>query len=757
MDRINLGEMPPEGEPKPDAEQVRQVASWIAGQLRQAERMANAAGGQILLRRMNKAEYVNTIRDLLGMKFPPGEGPVDSLPADREAEGFDKVATALSLDSSLLERYFQAGRYVADRAIVDGPPEYPTAKMRLEPESDGPEDYASPDIRWRENGIVVMGPNFRTWTPPGYPGHGQKTTPVPGFYRVSIRAGAYQGDLKTTPKLSFQQKHKVNGQGFIADWEIDAPLDHPKVYSVVVPRDGTEGPWFLDFVQGQEFFGGPVDNRTLGSISKRAREENDVATTTRLLGRELAEGLAGYRRNPDIVDFDKQPRVFIDWIEFEGPLYDQWPPKSHQTLMFRGEGAPEDLDYAREIFERFLPQAYRRPIEPAEATPFVELVRQELGNGLAFRDALRAGVAAVLSSPKFIYLVETQATEPQTLNDYEIASRLSYFLWSSMPDKELIDLAAEGKLRDKQVLETQVDRMIADPKIERLTDSFATQWVHADEFLMFTPDPQVYKDYEEKLGESMVEQPREFFRVVLQHDRPAKDFLDSDWTTVDGRLAKFYGLEGIKGDAFTVVELPADSKRGGLLGMAGIAVYGSDGLRTKPVTRGKYVREVLFNDPPDPPPPNAGEIEPNIKGENLTVRDRLLQHQQIEACAACHRGIDPYGLALENFNVVGQWRTKQDGEDFGRVKDPPEIVVDGTLPSGETYQSYDEFKQFLVGQKDRFHRGLVEKLMTYALGRPVLAADRATIDRIVGRMEQEGGTLRGALKGLVTSDIFLSK
>jgi hypothetical protein len=325
-----------------------------------------------------------------------------------------------------------------------------------------------------------------------------------------------------------------------------------------------------------------------------------------------------------------------------------------------------------------------------------------------------------------------------------------------MPDDALFELADAGKLRDPAVLAGQVDRMLADPKSAALVQGFGAQWLRTDEFRNFKPDEYIYKEYNDKLGAAMVGQTLAFFEHVLRNDLPVSTFLDSDFTLANATLAKFYGIPGVTGDAFSVVKLPPDSPRGGLLGQAGVMLRGSDGNRTKPVTRGVYVREVLFNDPPDPPPPNVGEIEPNVEGKKLTVRDRLLQHQKIEACASCHRGIDPYGLALENFNVIGAWRDRQDGEDF-RGGDGPPIDATGKLPNGKSFADYKEFKLRLVEQKDRFRRALAEKMFTYAAGRAPEAADRGTIDRCTGAMTAGPDTLHTLIKTIVASEAFQTK
>jgi hypothetical protein len=345
---------------------------------------------------------------------------------------------------------------------------------------------------------------------------------------------------------------------------------------------------------------------------------------------------------------------------------------------------------------------------------------------------------------------------------------LSYFLWSSLPDDELTDLAARSALSDPAVISAQVDRMLADPRSEGFVQGFARQWIRIDEFDRFPPDEQIFPDYYATdmvgLGSDMEEQPLAFFREVLHDDVPVSCFLHSDWTMLNERLAKFCGIDGVIGDDFRRVDLSADADhahavRGGLLGMAGVHKWGSDGNRTKPVERGKYVLDVLFNDPPPPPPPNAGEVEPNLRGERLTVRERLARHREQTTCNNCHRRIDPYGLALENFNAIGQWRDRLDGEKplahWG--EDRPPIDAGGTLPNGHEFRTFTEFQAALAEQEDRFLRGLAEKMFVYALGRTIEPADRATIDRLVDDTKRDGAQLRRLVTEIVLTEQFRQK
>jgi hypothetical protein len=338
-----------------------------------------------------------------------------------------------------------------------------------------------------------------------------------------------------------------------------------------------------------------------------------------------------------------------------------------------------------------------------------------------------------------------------------------------MPDDELTRLAGEQKLHDPHMLAKQVDRLLADPKVEGFVDGFARQWLKIDEFGRFPPDEKIYPDWYATdmagIDVDVKQEPLAFFREVLRRDEPLASFLDSDWLMLNERLAKLYGIAGVQGADLRRVALNRDDaadisnrRRGGLLGMAGTHLWGADGNRTKPVERGKYILTVLFNDPPPPPPPNAGEVEPNLNGAKLTVRERLARHREQSSCNHCHRRIDPYGLALENFNVIGQWREQLDGEKplshWGN--DRPPIDVSGTLPNGREFADFATFKAEIVRQRGRFTQALCEKLLVYAIGRTLEPADRAEINRLMSK-HQDAPTIRGLLKKIVTSDVFCTK
>ena len=764
---INLGEMPPEEQTALPVELISQTSNWITAELRRAERLQHRSADHVVLRRMNRHEYTNTVSDLLSMKFPTGESPLDVLPPDGTAEGFDKVSSALMLDPSLMTHYYRVARRIADRAIVDGPPDFPTETMRLEFEDIAKSraiGYLITRLGMKPvpGGLQLIQGRTRSYGMLRYPGRrDNNVAPVNGFYRFTIRAGATRGEDGEVPRIRLTHSHPDDSMQTIMELDVTAPWDKPKKYTVTLPRDTLGGELAVELTNESDLYMGQRPGENFFRRINEVGRESNFAESLRLTGRKIAEGWGGDRSTPDPekLDLTRFKRVFLDYLEVEGPLYDQWPPKSHTTLLFRDEDGTNDLNYARDIFTRFLPRAWRRPVEPSQVDPILKVVQTELDNGESFHEAIRVGLAAALTSPRFLYLSEAAPREKDSrgqLDEYEIASRMSYFLWNSMPDDELFRAAKSGELSDAQNRAVQTDRMLADAKADRFVESFARQWLRTDTFLNFAPDRNLYRDYDKNLANSVVREPLEFFREILRNDLSVLNFVDSDFVVINDRLAQHYNIDGVIGEEFRRVPLPPKSPRGGLLAMAGVHQAGSDGIRTKPVSRAVYVREVLFNNPPDPPPPNVGEVEPNIKGERLTVRERLIQHQQIAACAACHRALDPYGLALENFNVVGAWRDRQDGENF-RGDRRPDIDPSGRLPNGHEFADFREFRELLLQQSDRFRRALAEKLFVYAFGRPVDPTDDAALSSYVDQMQARGDKLRSLIKSIITSKAFVSK
>ncbi|PHR90425.1 MAG: hypothetical protein COA78_35370 [Blastopirellula sp.] len=763
MDNLNLGEMPPEDEKQPQDEAVAQVTNWIAKELRHANNLAQGTGGRVLLRRLSRTEYANAVRDLLAIEFLPKEGPQELLPPDGTLNGFDKVSKALLLDPSLMESYFDVAAIVADKAVVMGNPPVPTRKNRMQYEHiTGGIAYIKTERSTivTDTGILSMSQGMRTDEILRHPWN-DSLIPIRGKYKMRLRVGA---DRKDREALYIRVTR--NGDGDIYFGKVPGTLEQPEVIEIErafdTPGSNEIG---IKFENGTSFTRVNYLFGDLQQASSEAITNGDVRLAGRLRAQMGAQGFPNQGRlAPDTRTTNHLPKVLFDWIEIEGPLYEQWPPKSTNLIFYRGLN--ESLfneKYAREIFARLLPRAYRRPVTPVELRAITGVVMNEINQGESFPSAIKSGIIAMLCSPNFLLLhepLDPALAKTRDLNDYELATRLSLFLWSSIPDKELTILAVNNQLNNQDTLLSQIKRMMADDKASALVDGFARQWLKAGEFDRFAVDRNLYRDYysteNSGLNDAINAEPIEFFRHIMLSDKTMLDFLDADWTMLNETLANYYGIKNVTGKKFVPVKLPPDSHRGGLVTMAAIHKWGSDGNRTKPVERGKYVLDVLFNDPPNPPPPNVSEVEPNVRGKNLTVRQRLDLHRSITACATCHRTIDPYGLALENFNAVGKWRTKQDGE---QGYWPKEAVIDATgkLPNGIEFTNILEYRAALRAQSDRFLRGLCEKMFTYATGRIIEPTDQGTISELVTQMKSEGNTLTSLIEGIVLSNAFRTK
>ena len=763
MDSLSLGEMPPEDEEKPDFKEQEKVMNWISAELKKARRHLQSTGGRVLMRRLNRNEYTKTVEDLFHLQFVDGEGPMSTLSPDGKIDGFTKMSKALLLDPSLMQNYYNLSKLVADRAVQTVPPEVKSEKRRMEAEEIAENRAIRYITRKRsvevtKDGLKVYAEGLRTF---GRLKHSFNKSMIPklGRYTIRFRAGADKGKRGEPLYMVL----RTGGLGDIKKFEIDAPVDNPKVYEItldIAPQGNSE--LNLNFINGSGF---QEVERVLSAVEKemkdliKAGKRNEAEKLrARMILEGRSDGLPS-RNKTETHFLDGLPYIFVDYIEIEGPHTGPWPTKSMQEFFPSGyEKSPKNLDEAKRILSSLLPRAFRRPVKAGEIDLYMGLFQKQISVGNDFAEALRVTITAILCSPDFLLLFEpNESGKKRTLNDYELASRLSYFLWSSLPDEPLTAKARSGNLAKS--LNGEVDRLLNDPKSDRFFDGFVSEWLKIHEFDNFEPDMRIYKEYHANhnsgIDEDMKQEPVSFLKEIVNSNLSMLDCVKSDWTMLNERLANYYGIKGVEGNEFRKVKLPADSHRGGIITMAGFHKWGSDGNRTKPVERGKYVLDVLFNDPPPPPPPNAGEIEPNIKGKNLTVRERLIQHQEIESCAVCHRKIDPYGLGLENFNVIGKWRDKQDGEKFRT--NGPAVIIEGKIPGGLTFKNFEEYRNVLASMKDRFAKGLTEKLMTYALGRTIEQSDLGEIEDIVNKVKMKNYSLRELIKEVVSSQAFRSK
>jgi hypothetical protein len=817
INQINSGAMPPEDQPRPDPKAAFLVVEWVGAKLKEAEKLARMSGGRILMRRLNRQEYASTVGDLFQLDPHFVEKLKRELPADGKAEGFDRISSALFFDQTQMASYLEWTAEITREAVQDAPPLAQTyaweanrhlgepVRQKVNENLDHMIETGPPTHFKTEKGMLVRsairyGRQSAEFIdlPPGPPPSLSNFVKQDGYYRIRIKGGSDAGERgePIRVRLVYAGDSPLE-QTF--EFMPNGTLDKPEVTELIVflragQPDMTKnlninwnGLWDarINHAVWEDF-----NLRILvanGQMSKAAADKNDELFKKYRadLDKALADAKAftGTRWiHNEKYNIETLPKLLIDTIEVEGPVVKEWPPASHVALGL-DEKTPADEAGLREVFSKLLPRAYRRPgpglgfqpdplpqkqttgrmpiprIEAEEIDRLVNIAAKAMRDEkLDFKAALRLGLQTMLVSPGFVFLQEPQASgesAARPLNDYELASRLSYFLWSSLPDDELFAIAAKGGLRDASTLRAQVTRMLADPKSRRFVENFAGQWLDVEQFGSVEPAME-YKDYDAKLKAAEREEPLAFFQQVLRENLPVTNFLDSQFLVVNERLARHYGIDGVTGDAFQKVTLRPEHHRGGVLGMAGLMTLLSDGTRTLPVRRGAWVLERLLNDPPPPPPPNAGEIQPNTTGVRLTVRERLAKHRSEPNCASCHAKLDSYGLALENYDAIGRWRERQNGEGISGPQ-APMIDPSGALKSGREFSDLAGYKAGLLAEKEKFVRAFSEKLLTYALGRAIGYIDNTTLEQITTIAARSDHRMQDLIHAVVSSEPFLTK
>ena len=721
MFRMNTGEMPPKKELQPKPQELGQAVEWISARIKEGESARMAKRGPVSVYRLSREEYARTIQDLLGVYFDvnlPG-----AFNEEPRWHGFERVGSVLSLSPSHVDRYFKAAEIVLERAFPENPPK--SVKERKDA-NEGREKWLTENkingrvrwLMWPANSRHLM--NIRE----------------PGRYRVRVQLSGLQSPKGRTPHLSIWHQQLRRS---IFDQDIIAAEDKPTI--VEIETDLSPGGYELVNEVPRTF--SDAGNHTLNVLNS---SENIFTHSkdSRFLNP------TGYK----LFDDDGKalfPTLLVDWIEWEGPLTSDADMKKRQGLVPKKDG---DMAEARECLQRFATQAWRRPATEAEITRYIKVVESEIAAGEKFRQAYRAAMIGILTSKNFYYLTEGSATEKrEKISDWELASRLSYFLWSSMPDDALASSAKAGKLHDPVELKAQLTRMLLDPKLNRFTESFPRQWLQLHRIGMFPPDPGLYPDYDRWLEQSMAQEPKEYFREVLSKNLSLGEFLDSNWSIVNPRLALHYKLPPPKESGFEKVTLKPEDHRGGILTQAGILLLTSDGTRHRPVHRGVWVSEAIFGRTPPSPPPNVEPLEPIPNNKpKATIRMQIEAHATHATCASCHAKIDPLGFAFDNFDAIGAWRTEEKSP-TGQGINPP-VNAKGKLSDGRSFSGPEEFKKLLVQDLDRFAEAFIEQLATYALRRVMTIDDAVQIKTIANASKKDGYKLRTVIENFVMSDLF---
>ena len=709
VEMVSTGQMPPSDKPRPEQADTDKFLAAINALFEDHDLHAPPDPGRVTVRRLNRVEYNRTVRDLMGIDFNAAE----DFPSDDIGHGFDNIGDVLTVSPVLMERYLAAAETIVNKAILIGNPPPPPK---------------------RHTAATFI-----------------KTTKQEAF-EIPFRSLESNGSLSTTHKLTVAGEYKFRFRGW------SRPVG-PQPVKVAFQIDGQE----TETVEVK------ATSQDKGTYEAKPVWLNPGE-------RRVAIEFLNEYTDAEIENLaEAQRTLFVEFFELEGPL-DMIPP-SHKMLL-ACDATKSKPEQTREVLSRFLARAYRRPVTQDEVERLVVLATLAQDEGLSWEATMQRAMLAALVSPKFLFRLELDdrpshlaATEPaapsslapQAIDEFQLASRLSYFLWSTMPDEELFALAGKGELTKN--LDAQVRRMLADPKSKSLVDQFAMQWLQLQRLKTVSPDTKLFPQFDDTLRAAMFKETELFIDAIIREDRSILDLIDADFTFVNRPLARHYGLEAAMSKPpgpdprrrrsdrnreldFERITL-TDKQRGGLLTQASILTVTSNPTRTSPVKRGRWILEQILGAPPPPPPPNVPELPEGDKAQLTgSLRQRMEQHRANPACANCHAKMDPLGFAFENFDAIGGFRQK-DGE-FP-------IETAGVLPGGKTFQGPAELKAILMEQRSKLSRNLTEKLMTYALGRGLEHYDRRAVLKIQTALEQNGYKFSTLAIEIAKSDPFRMK
>ena len=740
VERINAGEMPPEEEPRPKEKEISDFIAQLNQNLSEGKAARMAARPPVAHYRLSRKEYQNTVYDLLGVRYDPTKP--GELNEDTLWHGYERIGSQLSLSPSHINRYYQAAEIVLDRAFSKTEGEArkikkTAAELRYQGGEKQKEALKRFGIKRPLRYLHFPGRVQQALSSNWF---GKTGTEHSGLYKLRLQASGIRPPGGQPAHLSIGMRTSEENVDGLIELDITAPEDSPQVYEMEV---------FLEMPTQLHFAVVATDviDRRGGAAFRNALSSRDAYLFT-----HSSETFLLNPNAPQMFD-DKGNGIFstviLDWIEWEGPIVTP-QEKALRKGIFPKNNAT--LETVSDHLQSFAQRAWRRKVNPRELAGYLKSYQEDLDAGEKVQDAFRTALLRVLTSRNFIYLVEGDPQPRERLNEHELASRLSYFLWSSMPDDPLFALANQGKLNGTE-LNKQVDRMLSDVRIERFVEDFSRQWLQLHRVGMFPPDKKLYPTYDDWLETSMRNEPVEFFREMLTKNLPIESLLDSDWTMVNARLSDFYGLPEPTKAGFQKVSLKPEHNRGGLLTMGGVLGLTSDGTRHRPVHRGVWLSETIFNKTPPPPPANVDPIEPvPPEGEKITIRQRIEAHTKDPNCAACHKSIDPLGLAFDQYDAIGQWRTHEHIP-TGVGKNPP-IDASGTLIDGRKFNGSVEFKELLLDDRDRFARAFIEHLCTYALRRVLTVDDKKDVSLILSEAKKKNYQIKDIVRAVAVSDLL---
>jgi len=725
VSKIKTGEMPPPAMKKPPAADTLALTKFLEAEFARQDRTAKPDPGRVTARRLNRTEYNNTVRDLLGVDIRPA----DNFPNDEAAFGFDNIGDALTLSPVLLEKYL----YAAERAVrtaVFGPERLKPAAIHYSAPVRLNDLVTNPTLpkdmfHYDDSGLSTR-----------HSFHVLHRFAVEGEYSFRIVLNGHRPNQSESATPAFWIDGKM-----IKEWEVDATDLEGQI--VEVRAKVTAGEHLLSSTYLRNLHGLPP--KYAGPMPSKRPPEPLISARGKLTEKDI-ETLRKYGTKIKTDRIETRLDNRFESLDIGGPFTQPDGP-SPESVKRVFVCAQQTQPCAQSIVSTFAKRAFRRPVTPAETAPFVKLYALARQQGDSFQEGIVTALQGVLVSPNFLFRVERDAPVNARktfapVSQYELASRLSYFLWSSMPDAELLTVAGRGRLRQPAVMQTQVKRMLRDPKASALVENFAGQWLQFKNIDVMKPDPGKFPDFDESVRYAMRRETELFFEEMVREDGSVLNVLDANYTYMNERLARFYGVPGIEGPAFRRVDMSKNPRGGGVLAHGSVLTISSYSTRTSPVLRGKWILENLLNAPPPPPPPAVPSLDDSKVGQSASLRQQMEAHRKNPACASCHSRMDPLGFGLENFDAVGAWRS-MDG------KFP--VDATGTLPSGKTFSGPVELKTNLLDSRDAYVRGLTDKLLTYALGRGLERPDRLVINSIAAKLPARNYKLSALVLDIVES------
>ena len=726
---MNRGEMPPEDEPQPGIEQLKLLTGWIRQSIDEAVKARRSTGGLTVMRRLNRAEYQNTMRDLLDFEM---DYVRDLPPEGLSPDGFRNNGLSLRMTGMQLEYYLESARKALNRVIVTTPE--PTVFHHEFDKTNHRKWLGNPtfaDNRLDRFSIFLarMEPDY----------------PEVGDFIIRVKARAERKDGFGFPRMKVAIGYRPDTKIILTTaLETDVKSSEPELFEI---RGRIEN--FPLPVRGQSKFPGLVIH------IENVYDDGNPPPKQQTKKDDKGKDVKFYPDEPDY------PKLFVESVTFDGPVFESWPPAHHRRILFESElRETDEPEYVRQVLQRFLRRAWRRPPTNTEINSFAEFFNSLRDDFPVFEEALRETLALALISPDFLYLAEPAGEEKRSLTSWELATRLSYFLWNSMPDDELFELAESGELLKPNVLIAQVDRMIEDDRAWQFVDQFTDQWLNLGGMDRVAISQHYYPDFDVNLKPHMRNETLHLVMELLRKNLSARNFVDSDFAMLNEPLARHYGIENVFGYDYRPVPLQAKDHRGGLLTQASILLTNSTGEDSHPIKRAVWLRRRLIDDPPAPPPPNVPELATdNPDFAKLSIRKQLEIHLDDPACASCHRDIDPWGIALENFDAIGRWRTQIRRAESGR-KSFINLPVDQQteLPDGSKIESPEKLKRYLLEKRgDDFARTIVTKLLVWSLGRSLDLSDEPEIAALTNAFVQNDLKLRDLIHEIVKSEPFLTK